>query len=474
MGIPLGTEELEYDLRPRFPKVTITIILINIAMYVISTYRHKFVSISEDWLEFGSFIPLLIAQDPIKSSYRFFTSMFLHADLLHIFFNMYFLYFFGKAIENTLGGKRFLALYFLSGLSASLFHTAFSYLQGLETLGIPAIGASGAISGVLGAYFIFYPGTYLTVCWFLYIPICFTWPAVAYLLLWFLLQVLYGYLRLGLGVAVFAHAGGFIAGIVFSYILANRQRLLKIKMRRYVGSLFRLIYFKAPVRRGGLGVLTKTILSLVLVIMALTLIAGFIELYPVKKIDMVIYSFSGSYTICSAKTGRIIKSETFEFPIAFRVDLEQGILHKPALRYTDELNVLMNRLLFSRLLFNPSMANKIIRYDYKYIEVNLVLQCGIVKVPLILKNFVAVYDRYGLAKYISGLLRTRSVLLVSPTKCYVYNATWYDYNITIRSMVGEGAVDVKDFMQYSMSLATAIVLYAAYVVVARDKELVLV
>jgi len=96
------------------------------------------------------FIPSLVGNP--SQWYRVFTSMFLHADFFHILFNMYFLCVFGRAVESILGKSRFLLLYLAAGIFASIFHTAFSFIGGLSAYTVPAIGASGAISGILGAY----------------------------------------------------------------------------------------------------------------------------------------------------------------------------------------------------------------------------------------------------------------------------------------------------------------------------------
>ncbi|NHV46010.1 MAG: rhomboid family intramembrane serine protease, partial [Candidatus Verstraetearchaeota archaeon] len=146
----LGFPVPEVVYRPKRPKTTLALIFSNIIIYFISSIENSFLSIGDYWLSNGAFVPSLLF-DP-SQLYRIFTSMFLHADLVHLFFNMYFLYIFGRAVEETLGGKRFFILYILSGIAASIFHTAFSFLQGPMGYVIPAIGASGAISGVLGAY----------------------------------------------------------------------------------------------------------------------------------------------------------------------------------------------------------------------------------------------------------------------------------------------------------------------------------
>lgn len=204
------------------PIATYALIIINVAIYLISSFNNFFVQISDEWVNTFSYVPILIYVP--TQWYRIITSMFLHGDLFHIFFNMLFLYWFGKELELLLGSKKFLILYFASGISATIFHTAFIPITGSISLIIPAIGASGAISGLLGAYMLTYPGRRLSICWFfVFIPLCFTTTAAVFLLFWFAMQVIYGYLRFG-GVAFFAHVGGFIAGLALIYLLKRSRK----------------------------------------------------------------------------------------------------------------------------------------------------------------------------------------------------------------------------------------------------------
>jgi membrane associated rhomboid family serine protease len=162
--------------------------------------------------------------------YTVFTSMFLHADLLHLGGNMLFLYVFGDNVEDAFGHGRYLAFYFLSGIAASV---AFLWTQlfssDMSALFVPSIGASGAIAGVLGAYVILYPRarilTLLLIGWIAIVPI----PAVFFLGFWFIYQLLYGMLTLGVeavtGIAYWAHIGGFATGVVFGLVWKGRRRV---------------------------------------------------------------------------------------------------------------------------------------------------------------------------------------------------------------------------------------------------------
>ncbi len=142
------------------------------------------------------------------------TSMFLHGGIAHIAGNMLYLWVFGDNIENDLGRGRYLLLYLLAGFAAALAQMA---VDPMST--IPMVGASGAISGVLGAYIVLHPHQRLTVL-APYIGLT-QMPAVLVLGMWFGYQLLYGLLSdaSGGGVAFWAHVGGFVAGVVLVKVL---------------------------------------------------------------------------------------------------------------------------------------------------------------------------------------------------------------------------------------------------------------
>lgn len=150
--------------------------------------------------------------------YTLFTSMFMHGGIIHLFGNMLYLYIFGDNIEDTFGHWWYVGFYVISGLVASFAHI----LSVSGSLGVyaPAVGASGAISGVLGAYLVLFPkARILTLVIFYYITIV-AIPAIFLLGFWFLFQLLEGALTLGYGVpsgvAYWAHIGGFLAGVVLA------------------------------------------------------------------------------------------------------------------------------------------------------------------------------------------------------------------------------------------------------------------
>jgi len=141
----------------------------------------------------------------------FFSYMFLHGGFLHLLGNMWFLYIFGDNVEGRLGPSRFVAFYILSGVAAVLIHLATNWHSSL-----PTIGASGAIAGIMGAYFLLFPRSrVLTMVPIFFFPFLFELPALFFLGYWVLIQFLYASVSHGQagGVAWWAHIGGFIFGL---------------------------------------------------------------------------------------------------------------------------------------------------------------------------------------------------------------------------------------------------------------------
>jgi hypothetical protein len=146
-----------------------------------------------------------------------FTFMFLHGGFMHLIGNMWSLYIFGDNVEDRLGSARYIVFYLLCGLASGMTHLLFNLHSN-----IPTIGASGAIAGVMGAYFILYPGSrILTLIPIIIIPWFVEIPAFFFLGIWFLLQFLNAAGSSGQagGIAWWAHIGGFIFGIVFLKLL---------------------------------------------------------------------------------------------------------------------------------------------------------------------------------------------------------------------------------------------------------------
>ncbi|MCU1337995.1 MAG: rhomboid family serine protease [Bryobacterales bacterium] len=160
---------------------------------------------------------------PLDDYWPFFTSMFLHGGWLHIIGNLWTLWIFGDNVEDRMGPVRFLFFYLLCGIAAGVTHV---YTNPDSTL--PTVGASGAIAGVMGAYFFLFPYARVVVMVpILIIPLFFELPGVVYLGFWMLTQVFSGTLALAGpkevgGVAWWAHVGGFAAGIVLQFFFVRR------------------------------------------------------------------------------------------------------------------------------------------------------------------------------------------------------------------------------------------------------------
>lgn len=156
------------------------------------------------------------------------TSMFLHGGFLHILGNMWFLWIFGDNVEDRLGHFSYLAFYLLCGLGAGILQLLVSFNSG-----IPMLGASGAISGVLGAYIVMFPrARVLTLVPLLFFFFTVDLPAMVILGYWFLIQFLSGIESLGMragggGTAWWAHIGGFVMGLALVKMWPQRRRMFR-------------------------------------------------------------------------------------------------------------------------------------------------------------------------------------------------------------------------------------------------------
>ena len=159
-----------------------------------------------------------LGETPLSVYLTLFTSMFMHGGIAHIGGNMLFLWIFGDNIEDRLGHVRYLIFYLVCGLIASLAHVFTTALFATDTssLLVPSLGASGAISGVLGGYILLHPSRRVTVFLFRFLTEVPAWVAIG---IWFAFQLISGLGMLGAGsaqggVAYAAHIGGFVAGLV--------------------------------------------------------------------------------------------------------------------------------------------------------------------------------------------------------------------------------------------------------------------
>jgi len=198
----------------RVPIVNYTIIAVNVAVFL---HEATLGRRSEAFLFTYGLVPREFMVTTL------FTSMFVHAGWLHVLGNMLYLYIFGDNVEDRLGHIRYVVFYLLCGAAAGATHA----LTAVHS-GVPVVGASGAIAGVSGAYFLFFPTSRVVtlVPIFLFVQII-EIPAVFFLFMWFVWQVVSGVATLGAasrgGVAVWAHVGGFVAGMIVGPLLRRRE-----------------------------------------------------------------------------------------------------------------------------------------------------------------------------------------------------------------------------------------------------------
>jgi membrane associated rhomboid family serine protease len=227
MVFPIGDDNRD---RKTFPFVNYLLIAINVLVYV---YYQK-LGQNDDFTLAYSTIPaeVLTGRDvttksglgvtPQPVQLTLITSMFMHGGLAHLLGNMMYLWIFGDNVEDALGHVKYLFFYLLCGLLASLCHVISVVVFGQNLL-IPSLGASGAISGMLGAYLRLYPGKDVHLWIFLFIV---SVPAFIAVGVWFAFQVVNGLGALGGqeagGVAYAAHIGGFVAGLLLIGIFAKQ------------------------------------------------------------------------------------------------------------------------------------------------------------------------------------------------------------------------------------------------------------
>ena len=200
------------------PYLNYTLIAVNVAVFiweaVVTSFFTDQEAVNEIFFTYGTVPDLLFSNFP-ASLPSVITSMFMHGGIAHIIGNMVFLWVFGDNIEDKFGRVKYIIIYFGWGFAAALLHSVFAVSSGQGA--IPAVGASGAISGVLGAYLVLFPRakiyTIITAFFIYTIRI----PVLVYIPFWFILQVIFGAIgQLGIAgdssVAYLAHVGGFVAG----------------------------------------------------------------------------------------------------------------------------------------------------------------------------------------------------------------------------------------------------------------------
>lgn len=410
--------EPELGVKLPTPRVTVLLIAINVVAYAVTSIDTGLVQVSPFWLYWGAFIPAYMSD--LSQAYRLLTSMFMHGNLFHLLFNMLYLYFFGKPVESVLGGKRYLALYLASGLIAEVYHAAMIPVEGYAAAVTPALGASGAISGVLGAYLLLFPGSKLTMCFFyFYFPVCMTLSAAAYLIFWFASQVLQGYLGANLGVAVFAHAGGFLAGLALLPYVIDRDRHRLFRMLTASTRALKHVYFG----RAGLSPFAKFVLAALI----LAVIAGGVYSAVASEglaVPIKVLNFRVSYKLY-CQPGRVLcDAGTEEEPVVIKV--EEGIkLASPIA--SGGVRVVYNRLEAIGVLYNKAYSGTSI--TVRESKVGKVLGVR-VKVNVTMD---AKYDEMGALEEARGEMIT-DVLFCERGRCIVSGVG--EYKFSIESLYG--------------------------------------
>jgi membrane associated rhomboid family serine protease len=206
------------DINPtrRAPYVSYALIVLNLVVFA---YQYLSLSPLENalFLRKHGVIPLFLLSGYAPSLSTLFSSMFMHGGLLHLVSNMWFLHIFGDNVEDAMGHLRYALFFVFSGVVAALVHALTD--PGSQ---LPMVGASGAISGVLGAYLLMFPrARVITLALVFLVEV----PAILFILVWFGMQLSSGFGELGsqhgAGVAFFAHVGGFAAGVAWIVVFGR-------------------------------------------------------------------------------------------------------------------------------------------------------------------------------------------------------------------------------------------------------------
>jgi membrane associated rhomboid family serine protease len=238
MIFPIGDDNAD---RVRTPYVTYLFIALNVLVFVFlqglgtnEQFTYAFSLVPEE-IRTGEDIarsvpvqiggqttPIPLQPTPVHVYLTLLTSMFMHGSLMHLFGNMLFLWIFGDNVEDDLGHGRYVGFYLLTGVLASVAHVVSTFTLGDNPF-IPTLGASGAISGVLGGYLVLHPHRRVRV---IMMRMLTTVPAYVAVGLWFVFQLISAFGVIGQGpqsgggVAFMAHIGGFIAGVALVRIFA--------------------------------------------------------------------------------------------------------------------------------------------------------------------------------------------------------------------------------------------------------------
>ena len=209
---PVGDDNSQ---RRTTPVVTFALIGLNVLVFLAE------LSGGDQFITNWAFVPARFSEDPGANVVTLFSAMFMHGGWLHLFGNMLFLWIFGDNVEDRFGHGKFLIFYLLAGLAAT-----FSQYWVSPESGIPNVGASGAIAGVLGAYILLFPQSRVNVLLGRQIV---AMPAFAVLGMWIVLQLVSGVGTIAAtdesagGIAYMAHIGGFVSGLLMTFLFRGRE-----------------------------------------------------------------------------------------------------------------------------------------------------------------------------------------------------------------------------------------------------------
>ena len=214
--LPIGDDN---SARRITPIVTYVLIAVNVLVFLLE------LSNGNAFIERWAFVPTRFLADPVGDFPTLFTSMFMHAGWVHLMGNMLYLWIFGDNVEDRLGHGMYTVFYILCGLGATFAQLAFSLGSS-----IPNLGASGAIAGVLGAYLVMFPRGSVNV---LLGRVVTRMSALIVIGFWIVIQIFSQVSAFtassqteGGGVAYMAHIGGFVAGVVLTFLLGGNRRAL--------------------------------------------------------------------------------------------------------------------------------------------------------------------------------------------------------------------------------------------------------
>jgi membrane associated rhomboid family serine protease len=223
--IPIG--DYAGGARPRFPVVNLTLIAINVAVFIyeltlggnLDNFFLTWGARPQELTEGTDLAPLLPSNLPVYVTLV--SSIFMHGGWLHLIGNMLFLWVFGDNVENAFGSVKYLLFYLICGFAAA----GAQIITNTNSL-VPMIGASGAVAGVMGAYLVMFPGAMVrTLVFIVFFVTVIHLPAIILIGLWFVLQLFQGLMSVGVeaGTAFWAHVGGLVVGALLTLFIRGRN-----------------------------------------------------------------------------------------------------------------------------------------------------------------------------------------------------------------------------------------------------------